>query len=180
MYAIIFFLCIVKAAYAEPSLSVRYLINEPVSLLDWGTYFLKKDLENSIKQTDSAPAVRFVDVDYDYEKNMIILQIRYHIKTGELSHVVIKDFCRSLLNTVRLEMYVDPKTGKLQFPTLKQSKVSEYFFHNGYHDANQPETLASDIDRITNIDVGVWRGNEFVNCKGELMGSDIYYMGSEK
>jgi hypothetical protein len=64
-------LCIPTASYADPSSYVKELMNEPVSMLDFGLYQLEKELQEWFSNTRHADY--YIHAYYNYTLNRITI-----------------------------------------------------------------------------------------------------------
>jgi hypothetical protein len=88
-------------AQADPSPEVRALMNEPVSMFDWGLMELQRMTHDSVKS--SASELGFladqlsVDVSYDFGRNEILIGVYPDFVPRSQAKVD----CRNLVNHVR-------------------------------------------------------------------------------
>jgi len=80
-----------QISHAEPTKAVTYLINEPVSMLDWGLYKLKEELDVHAwdRINNSTPSAHAT---YDWNSNRIRIIFSYYFTIDskeELPKIVI-------------------------------------------------------------------------------------------
>jgi hypothetical protein len=177
--AFIVFFINVSMAEAEPNPNIKYLMNDSVSMLDWGLYRIEKDVEATLEDPagyglntdtiiDSSPV-------YDWDKNRIIVGV--HVSKA-ISLEQAKSWCRKIVRMVRTTLNVSPDTGE-PFPSLDQNggALYSFFSHAGYTKKSEPKGLSKELDNITwiNIKVEVAGMKEPLNCEAALLGTDILF-----
>lgn len=128
---------ITDSAFAEPSPTVRYLMNEPVSRLDWGIYQLQKELEELN-----------VSVRYNWDENRIEISKSSSETPKDLNQAKI--LCKEEVSNLKIILGVNPEIGK---PYGENSFLWVFFRHEGYKLKSEPETLWEDLDNITRLSV---------------------------
>lgn len=161
--------CIVDTSMAEPTANIQYLMNEPVSMFDWGIYRLDKYFEDI--HIDGAQSI-FYWTDYDWSKN--IINLNFTIETNTKSRDEAKEIGKSLINKVRHSLGVDPDMGK---PYGGNSRLYEYFSHNSSKDNKEPKGIESELEKITVIEVLViaGEGKKGLKCQAPLLGTKIMF-----
>jgi len=139
---------------AEPSETIKYLINEPASLFDLGLYRLNKELlKVSIGCTaKDAPLVRSISAEYNWELNRIEINIRYIYGAKKLPQN-LKKIITYDINQQKNYLNIDSSTGK---PFGQQSYLKKYFTHLGYKNKDMPKDLGKKLDHITVFIVKVY------------------------
>lgn len=166
----------VATATAEPSDTVKYLMHEPVTMLDYGIHLIGKSIhsENGFA----------VGAHYDWDQNRIIISRNKYL-VGEINtqdRESLKVQCKDIIKKTREYLAIDSSTGK---PVLnfKNSSVANYFTHEGYANKNQPESLGEEIDKITVLTSTVWWTNPDIgslSCRGPLVGTEIFCDDNDK
>jgi hypothetical protein len=124
-------LAIVPAALADPSQSVRGLMADRVSMLDWGLEHIERDLQGAWggqgatrELAESPTSVPTITVDYDYAGDNIVVSVLYgaHERPGN------EQICRRIITFLRDRL--DPHG-----PDGKRRRDAHlwlvYFFHTG-------------------------------------------------
>ena len=182
-FTVLVLLVSVQAGRTEPTPAVRYLMNEPVTLLDYGLIRLKEKIEEDIKDDSIIHKKRpFVSVDYDWYGNRIKFKFTY-IESETLKKAKsqseldeIKSKMEMVIHLVKSRVFlVEPSTGK---PMLAKNSSLVYFFsHVGFKSLNEPKNLASELDAITEIEVGYYfaAGQKGIKCRSPLLSKDIFW-----
>jgi hypothetical protein len=153
---------------AEPTSSIQYLMNEPVSMLDWGIYRITNRLEKNL-QLGVVPFSQHAS--YDWDKNRIIIDIA--VIGGTLNEEA-KGWCRAVVSKIRTLMYINDKGNSM----FNEGASSMYFSHYaGYAKKSEPEGLYKELDNITLIRVYVSTEGmkKPVSCEAPLLGTSIMY-----
>jgi hypothetical protein len=162
--------CIIDTSMAEPAAKIKYLMNEPVTLFDWGIYRLDKYFEDvHIEGAQST----ILWTSYDWDKN--ILTLNFTVETNTKSRDEAKKIGKSLIDMVRVSLGVDPDNGK---PYAGNSRLyTQHFSHSSAQDDSKPKGLESELDNITVIEVLVVAGDyqRGLKCKAPLLGTKIMF-----
>lgn len=153
---------VAKPVHAEPSSSVRYLIAEPVSLLDFGMKALGDDLEGGDRKAS-------VMVEYLWSENRIRITLTDVLTRPALKDA--KDRCAVLISGVRARLGIID--GKSAFGV---SGMEAFFTHYGYESKSEPKNLGPDLDAITIIRgrLGL-SGGKAIGCEGPLVSDKVMY-----
>lgn len=151
---------------AEPSKEVYWLMNEPVSMLEWGLYRLNSEIEFDERImsiiSGTKPYARWI---YDYENNEIQLQIVYYVDNFEKK--IMREKMKESIEYI-----------KVQFPVAKNigsTILHSYFTHDYYEDANRPKSIGKHIDKITKIVIiAKYSKTKSYKCYSPLVEDKIY------
>ncbi len=171
---------------AEPSPSISYLMNEPVSMLDWGIYRLQSLIE--YQGVIEAPVETFQKqiclVLYDWDTNRLRLSFMIYPRFRSLQKTPAKQVCSSIVMRIRQIFGCAPGWES----TRRITGIGTHFHHRFYEKKDYPETLDRDIEAITYIDVRVNGSrtgqapfDQAVSCacEGSLLGPEIRYVTTE-
>ena len=157
---------------AEPTPAIKYLMQEPVSMLDWGLQRLENNLyRNSGILTkhdgnlfEPEPVIR---ADYDWDKNRIQIFVKL-----TLDAKVKKTPPRMSAVRSHIEFLVAYLRG-----TLTMMPYDAFFRHKGFRSKESPENLAGELVETTDILVSVRdnRQNILSSCKAPLSGQEIFW-----
>lgn len=172
---------------AEPSKSIRALMKEPVSLMDWGLFHLEKRLEGvSFPSAESPPSV---DVSYYEEENRIRILVTI-TPEGSRDHFIdtvkAKESCADIFGSIQRTLMIDPKTGKPMHAVSKDEKSSLlgfYFAGQGEYSKDyysQIKSIRRELDSITYIQILLSQGSnekgpKSLNCKAALTDSRMMF-----
>jgi hypothetical protein len=164
----------VSMAEAEPTSNMHYLMNDSVSMLDWGLFQVNHDLEGYIDiKNEIKDAIGFItNVSYDWEENRIIIRLMLE---GASSKEQAKEWCKILVNKTRRIFDINPDTGK---PSMeKTSTLYTCFTHTEFKRKLEPEGLSKELDNITVIKVQAlikdFKG--VATCQAPLLGTSIMF-----
>lgn len=160
------------SANTEPNTTTRYLMNEPLSMLDFGLYILEKSIERNLTKAEYEKI--FVFTNYDWNRNRIVIQVL--INDSYNTENEGKEVCRSILNEIREQFAINHKTGKPRIEKIG-STISSYFSHEGYTNNNEPKEFNLEIANITTIvvDVILTENSKVIHAEGELLSSKIMF-----
>ncbi len=161
-------------AIAEPNAAVRFLIKEPVTMLEWGFMQLRKDLDGL-----DVPDVGKVNVSVslDWDKSQIKIFARSKVKhSGDSKQ--IKKWCANTIHILRARLGLDVEMGK---PLMgEDSFLGSYFHHDGYVLKERPKLLDKKLDSITVLVVSILllqkgKGVQSILCQAPLLGTEVMY-----
>jgi len=157
----------VNVADAEPSSNMHYLMNEPVSMMDWGLLNIDRSLQADGRLSKYGNTITY----YDWDKNRIIIDMAI---TGATSKEQAKEWCRDIVSQIRTFLGINERDGK---PFFSRSYLYNYFSHEGFHKNTEPEGLDKELDIIAIIQVRIlYKGNaESVKCEAPLLGTSIMF-----
>lgn len=165
-------------ALASPSREVQFLIDDEVSVLDFGLYRVETELNRR------AGAGYRVSARYDWNANRVIIRAE-KIPTGlfgggEPSNYFnsvdeARTAIKNMINGLRIELGIDTNTGK---PFTDSSFLGVHFGHSGYQIAGEPEGLWPALDQCTELQAEVFCkiNGEFciIEGRGALVGKDVF------
>lgn len=167
---------------AEPTPTVSYLMNTPVSMLDFGMFKLNTLLNDESAKLMISKTKPTIGVDYDWDSNRIKIIILYYSKK-ELNEVHdMKKEITLLIEQIKGAYFqYEHKAGK---PTRARkfgvSMIDRCFTPPGFVSAVQPKNLVEELDKIIeiNIIVTVLGGSKTIG-KSLLISNKIYWENKE-
>lgn len=173
---------LVPICNAEPSSAVHYLMNEPVTLFDWGMLRLYDYLDEYTThylQTNSVKDI-YCTVRYDALRNRIIISMvvtRQEQQENESPGSVrtgSRDICKTITQTLRRE-FLTHSDRQLR----RSSGIYRFFGHIGFKGKNEPIDCSDEIEKITVIDVSVYSekdpGRLVLHSASPLLGKEIVF-----
>jgi hypothetical protein len=173
---------LVSTSHAEPSPSVRYLMNEPVTLFDWGIIRLYEYLDEYTThylKTNSVQDI-YSTVTYDSSRNNIIISLVVTRLTQQANESPAsvdsssRDICKTITRTLRREFLTDRDRYVRQ-----SSGIYRFFGHIGFKGKNEPIGSFDEIEKITVINVSVYSekdpGRLILHSESPLMGKEILF-----
>ena len=169
--------------WAEPSITVRRLMKEPVSAFDWGLVRMENDLQEDLKSIGFDRNKQFqpskVYVRYESKINSIQIAIFSYPKQTILKVVPAKDICKNVTNYVRRFLV----TGSPKH--MRNHMGITRFFTTSSFTASSDESLDG-LEAITRIkvNVGESKTDQFPptktlsECDSPLLGEAIFQKDS--
>lgn len=170
-----------KIGMAEPTPTIQYLMNEPVSLLDLGILrltLLLDEMKPLFEVNDKYKKIFkysiLTGVDYDWGSNRIELEIH---PIGECkSKQEAKDWCISVIKKIRFSLAIDSDSGK---PLAKDGLLDSFFTHNGFAAKSEPANIKSELEKIILISIGVpyieKEKTKYLRCESPLLGTKVFF-----
>jgi len=169
-------------SHAEPSPSVRYLMNEPVTLFDWGIIRLYEYLDEYTThylKTNSVQDI-YSTVTYDASRNNIIIffVVTRHAEQANESPASVNSssrvICKTITQTLRREFLTDRDKY-----VRRSSGIYRFFGHIGFKGKKEPIGSFDEIEKITFINVSVYSekdpGRLILHSESPLMGKEILF-----
>lgn len=185
--AIILTLCGWRAS-AEPGPTINYLMNGNVSLFSFGLYrlgvrlnsdldFMKQIIFNKIKQNRTAGL--YVDVVYDWDRNVIVAQYNYLEFEKAVENSMLRSICSEIIRLFRINGGVS-EGGNISIKGAS-SGYSRMFSDLGFKRASDPKDHLAKIDTIIEATSvvrsshGAEAPEQSVTCRGQLLSGDTFY-----
>jgi len=164
LITVIILFIFVSPCNAEPDSTIRYLMNEPISMLDFGLYRLGLELEWQTKgHIEEGYRKSDVMVSYDWGKNRIFLR-RLWILREDIDVDTLKDECKREIRLFRL--------------VVNFALLENCFRHSGFTSKKEPENLLDNLLKIMEIKIEAMNlyKKKGIVCSAPLLGKDIYFM----
>lgn len=186
MFFALMLLVLGKIGRAEEAPTVRYLMTDTVTRLDYGLGRLEKsikDCANPLFDVDKIGPI--VSAYYDWDAKRIKIDLIYfpnlkvfqndqknHRKSQkELDN--IKLHMKVVIDNVKYSLRVDPEIGK-PFGNKQYSILAHYFSHSIFKSAKEPNISATGLDKITEIKVEHISKRMKIQCQSLLLSNDIF------
>jgi len=163
---VIILLIFASPCKAEPDSTIRYLMNEPVSLLDIGidrfNLYLGYSLGTGEGQPDSFRRSP-VSVSYRWEANKLRLN-RILFFNKKIDVDTLKNECKEEIELIRC--------------MVNYGLLESCFTHLGLATKNEPDNLVRNLEKIIEIRIKVINSDtkKGIECIAPLLGKDIYFM----
>ena len=155
--------------YGEPDSTIKYLINEPVTMLDWGLHRLNNILEKrELSAFDAAMAMN-----YDWETNRFKVIVAAAFKAT--TEPTAKSLCKNAIGEIKQSFFVDHETGKPMVAGF--SNMGSFFSHSGFKTGETPVDVGRKLERITFVEVHVplsQKGQKLV-CRSDLLSTEVFF-----
>jgi len=163
-------LIISTTVYAEPSPTVKYLMNDSLTMFDLGLY----RLDNYIKERAASFLPKtivkynvYTDVGYNWNTNKIIIKMSI-VFSEKITEKQQKEFCKRTLDNY-----------KKWLPSV----IPGFFMHHGFQkkDEPKPKKVKDEILNIAILKIAVYPGEEQPSliAKSALMEDKIFFTDVE-
>ena len=162
MRKILTLLVISISLFANPNDTFKALINESVSILDFGLYKLEKNLDFQSKNNQKDNALLISNCSFNWEENKLEI-----LRTLILEHKVkdLKNECKTLLKSTK------------EFLSLSHNVfLLKNFQHVGYTNKNMKNVKDTEIINRTEIEITIGSLGEIIRCKSMLNKNDISFL----
>lgn len=92
---------IAPKAQADPSPSVRYLMNERVSMFEWGIFLLQTRAEHFAWDRGLDVRSQFARVEYDWQKNELGIKLVVYPAYKSLQQATAREACGSFISQMK-------------------------------------------------------------------------------
>jgi len=169
-WLILIFISATTATRAEPDKVIQYLINEPVSLLDWGLRRMADMYESNLKLDYLAQYLkgRFTmsSVEYDYAHNKIHVEVWLLPAENSGDEEDHKQRSKQILNFM--------KAAQKQF-------IPDYLFqHNGYQSPKRPQNVGKHIVGLIEYDVSSEFKGKIFTFKTSMNSDEVFFSERKK
>ena len=154
---------------AEPNATTTYLMNETVSLLDFGAYQLGQDLTKWLLGVQLS-----AKVSVQISKQLDRLEIDVTSEFPAPSKAKARSNCMQAIHSIKIGLNVDPSTGE----RLKKDGLRAWFSHFGYTHVGEPKDLTDKLDQITVLKAEfAWGNTDFgtIKCQSNLRSGSIMF-----
>jgi len=158
---------------AEPTPTIQYLMDEPVSMLDWGIYQMDKWLKTRsfVGSIEPKPDLQTT---YDWDDNKIVIRVKPALLMhGFGSEKDAQKWCEDVVENVRLFFDINLQTGKRFNPPVP-NPLYQFFIHVGYKHSTKPKDLAKELDKLVEIRLWVSSKKRSMQCMAPLLGKDVF------
>ena len=146
-------------------------------MFDWGLFRLR-ERANHFRWDGLDLINHFADVEYDWDKNQLLVKITAYPRYKSLQIKTTKGVCGSLIKQMKSHFGVASGFEHIR----SRWGIASYFSHKSFTPAKVPETLATDLERITILRVNVYTSatdkppfQESQVCTSELLKSEVQY-----
>jgi len=159
LLAFVFLVVITSQAHGEPSAVSKYLLNEPVTLMDLGVMRMKESLESSFLKKFYSLTIVAV---YDEERDRILVHTRYKRKDEDNEMWSQKEWCKMLVAEVK---------GHITF-----GDILPWFNHQGYDSKLKPKELETKVMNLIEVEsqVDSYKNGLRIVCKTSFVDEKIY------
>jgi hypothetical protein len=175
-------------AFSEPTSSVKYLMNQPVSMFDWGIDRMEKHLyavgtKGMLTFPDTSNLdVRYFfapSISYDWDSNRIDVLLVCSDFDRKMDIEKAKRLCRTAIANTKTIL------GSMEGILLYGDSVSgRWFSHKGYTKTSEPKNLYKEIDNIIliradillkEITISKDKSATSLKCESPLLSSEVLF-----
>jgi hypothetical protein len=162
-----------QTLWAKPSATVRFLMNDSASMLDWGLFRIEYQL--SPDSFGLKPKPRVI-AQYEWNSNRILLQLTPDGESEFANAAEAEKWCQSVISMIKERLGINSKNGKPK--TGDSSTLYTFFVHQGYETEGMPEDFGSKMDYLAEIIAQVPvkgpKGEKMsLRCKAPLLGREV-------
>jgi len=154
---------------AEPSKTPRFLMDEPMSLWDWGFYQLRKRVDRLEGKKIGEALFTFGAATYDWDKNRIIIEGVFSGESTQKSCVnTINKFKGTLAST-----YSSPERLLVNAERLFTSMFSHA---GGYQSTKRPDDFGKQLIKIVLFEIyihDIKKENSSISCTGTYLSDNV-------
>jgi hypothetical protein len=168
-------------ALSEPSKSVAYLMNDALTMFDWGLYKIEEKLGSMEFKELDLNFRNYGRAEYDWDSNRINLTVTIYPNYSSLQKLGASQICKTGL--FKMKEYFGYGM-EAQFREL--FGINTYFDHKGFVNKSKPETFEQDIENITKLTIQVYASKtnkpqfaKQAECTSKLLEKDIYFVDDE-
>lgn len=175
----IFVACILCAStvQADPSPSVRYLMDEPISLFEWGIFRLQARAERFAWDHLDVKS-QYARIEYDWTKNQLQVEMTVYPRSQSLQRTTAREVCGSLIHQMKMHLGVAPGTEELR----EINGIGTFFRHQQFEKAGVPKTLDANLEAITTLEVDLMVSKsdqppfeKAISCSSDLLKPETRY-----
>ncbi|MHC1725361.1 MAG: hypothetical protein AB9866_04995 [Syntrophobacteraceae bacterium] len=156
---------------ADPSNNIKYLINEPVSLFEFGLYRLDSHLEGCFTGV-KLPEKIMVRVTYKWELNRIQVNlIPGRFTKGNITKQEAENYCKEIIQIAKQCLGCEKDASGNIRPEVSELLISGFFSHKGFEKLNEPKRIEKELINIIQINGIVYDAS----CQSNLLDSKIYF-----
>ncbi|WP_415906389.1 hypothetical protein ACMXYX_01090 [Neptuniibacter sp. QD72_48] len=146
---------------AEPDSTARYLINEPLSMLEWGIYRIQKKLDEDRLFPHHSVSPSYKVVEYDWDRNEILIRANIYPSHEHVTEEGINSICQRVHSLLRASFHWHKSDDVRSW-----DGIASYFNHTGYVNTRRPKSFQRDIESNTAFKVTVYTNNPDEGIRG--------------
>lgn len=153
----------IKPTHAEPNPIIARLMNEPLSMLDYGLWRTEIELKRYFISMNNI----YIAARYNWQEDKIAIEVLLNELPLSLQELKENERCEFVINSIKNYFGGDKN---------KNTLLGKSFIHNGYAgmDISQDE-LFRKLDNMTHIYVSVIKNSKAKNPKAKKNGLKIDY-----
>lgn len=178
-------------SHAEPGPTTNRLMNEPISLWDWGMFRIEQMRESATKVIKGVHKLDFIaDSSYSWDNNEITISF-FHVNFNDSDTPPIEakeEKCREIRHTALqtlapMYLLASPSQGNPQDKIELAAKLAleDWFSHpGGYQSSERGNDVGQRLARITYVEVRIFDEDKAVTCRGRISEWEPSYRVQQK
>jgi hypothetical protein len=173
-----------NVVYAEPPAEVKWLMNDPVTLFDWGMYQLNlnvKKTADSLKDggwpLPDGFRVEFGWADYDWKSNKVNLGFLVRSPSQDSKNITS---CKKLWHALREKFFLTEGLFYSEKSSEEVTKklIKRYFSHTGFSRANRPKGIEKALSERLALVVRFDTDDKVsLICETSILGGEFKFSG---
>ena len=157
-----------RVSFAAPGPITGRLMNEPLSMLDYGLWRTELELKRFFNNIDNI----FVGATYNWNKDQILIQVILYETPETLKDLTPDKQCRHVIKSIRDFYGIDTSTGR-PAASMENTLLGKSFVHNGFAGSDIPQAeLFSQLDKMTYINVSMMQQNNIKDSENKTAHSN--------
>ena len=158
-WAIVVAICLAAGiSFAEPDSTIKFLMDETVTMFDFGLYQLEQKLDKTVDEK----LVWITKTNYNWQKNRVELLFITHNMANIQTKADMQKTCQGLVDQIRTA--VDRKS------------LKRMFSHRGFTKSTAPENIGGSLAGLTDIIVhGYYKDGKKLLCNAPLEGTTVSF-----
>ena len=145
-------------SYAEPDDTVKYLMDETVTMFDFGLYQLEQQLDKEVDKK----LIWITKTNYNWQQNSIELLFITHNMAGIQTAAAMQKTCQTFVDQVRAD--------------VTSALYKKVFSHRGFTKTTAPKNIGDSLVANSQIVVhGYYKDGKKMVCRAPLKGSQISF-----
>ena len=161
--------CLMTPAQAEPGPVGNWLMNEPLTLWDFGMMNMERDAKQAAEHIKTSDSGWTAWAQYSWDNNEIEIRLIVFGFNGAISHATCNETRRSFLAALlgAYGMYSEKKAGE-----LAHQAIGWWFHHKGFERKSRDEKLEEKLARIVFVAVRLYVPDGGITCRDRITTSD--------
>ena len=158
-WLILMAICLVTSiSYAQPDSTVKYLMDETVTMFDFGLYQLEQQLDKTVDKQ----LVWITKTNYNWQENRVEMLFITHNMANIQTRADMQKACQGLVDQIRT--------------LVDGALLKRVFSHRGFTKSTAPKDIGSSIAELSHIIVhGYYKDGKKLLCNAPLEGTEVSF-----
>ena len=145
-------------SFAEPDSNIKYLMDETVTMFDFGLYQLEQHLDKTVDEK----LVWITKTNYNWQENRVEMLFITHNMANIQTRADMQKACQGLIDQIRNE--------------VDSALLQKVFSHRGFTKSTSPKDIGGLIAGLSHIIVhGYYKDGKKVICNAPLVGTEVLF-----